>query len=295
MSNKPLFKSSSYILIGVMSVVSFSCSSPAPKEETVAEEIAVEETVPEKPAIVYDTNNPISLAQSISEAMGGMDALKNLNDVQYDYTYHDTPTDKMDISQEKYIFSNEHSWASYSKHEVNVSPGVEGTVVQAYDGNKAAVSINGEASEDEGAVGMAHFLRKANYFWFTMMNKLADPGTVHEYMGQEEVAGTNYDKLLVTYDSAKTGKAVNDTYILYIDPNTHMVNRFLFSLPALGVNDPVLLMEVDYQEMHGIQVPVGRRGYQTDGQGNVTGDAFVVQKLENIKFNNGLTATDLSI
>lgn len=270
-----------------------SCTPPPPEqtaEEVVAE--VVEEITPE---IVYDTSNPISLVQSVAQNMGGLEALKALNDVQYDYIYHDTPSGNKDVSVEKYIFSNEHSWASYSEHKVNVSPEAEGTIVQCYDGSKATVSLNGEAQADENMIGMAQFLRKANYFWFTMMYKLADPGTVHEYMGNEEVDGVNYDKLLVTYDSALTGKAVNDTYILYVNPETKMVNRFLFSLPALGVNDPILLMEVDYKEMNGIQVPVARRGYQTDGEGNVNGEAFVVQDLENIKFDNGFTAESLSI
>ncbi|MEL7005574.1 MAG: hypothetical protein AAFN93_23010 [Bacteroidota bacterium] len=114
-------------------------------------------------------------------------------------------------------------------------------------------------------------------------------------MGNQDIDGIAYDKVLVTYDPASTGKEVNDTYILYINPETHMVNRFLFSLPALGVNDPVLLMEVDYSAMNGIQVPVARRAYQTDGNGNINGDPFIVQSLDNITFNNGFTAEQLSI
>lgn len=291
---KSYFKPKGYLALCALTITISSCTPSATQEETISETV-VKEVIPEKPTIVYDTANPISLVQSVAEAMGGLEALKALNDVQYDYTYFDTPNDKKDISIEKYIFSDESSWASYSQHEVNVSPDKEGPIVQYYDGEKAYVSYNGEKMEDEGMVGMSHFLRKANYFWFTMMYKLADPGTVHEYMGNQEIEGVKYDKVLVTYDPATTGKEVNDTYILYVNPETHMVNRFLFSLPALGVNEPVLLMEVDYKEIEGIQVSVARRGYQSDGNGNASGDAFVVQSLDNIKFNNGLTQAEFAL
>ncbi|MEL7005575.1 MAG: hypothetical protein AAFN93_23015, partial [Bacteroidota bacterium] len=59
--------------------------------------------------------------------------------------------------------------------------------------NSASVSHNGEKMEDEAMLGMSDFLRKANYFWFTMMYKLADPGTIHEYMGNQDIDGIAYD------------------------------------------------------------------------------------------------------
>ncbi len=240
----------------------------------------------------YDTKNPENMLKVVALNSGGMAGLKAQNDVQFEYHYL-KPDGKKDISIERYIFENEVSWAKYTTHEVNVSPEMEGDFVQYYDGKSATAFSKGEMLKDEKTVGMSQFLRQANYMWFTMMYKLTDPGTIHEYNGQEEIEGTTYDIVTVSYDPAVIGKQVNDTYVVYINPKTQLVEQFKFSLPALGVEAPVLLAKLTYKDINGLKIVTKRDMFAPapDGSGMVP---MVTQVLEDVKFNNGFTPENLS-
>ncbi len=250
------------------------------------------ETVKEEKVIVYNTEDPKTIINAIAEATGGIDNLKALKDVSFNYSYVQ-PDGKKDLSEERYIFDNEISWAKYTDHDINVAPDLEGEVIQFYDGEKAFVYNNGTAVEDPALVGVGQFLRQANYMWFTMMFKLGDPGTIHEYQGQETIDGKTFDKLHVTYDPEVTGKAENDIYILYVNPETHIVEQFKFSLPAFKVLEPVLLAKLTYQDIDGIKVISRREMFAPAPDGSGYG-LLVDQNTTNVKFNNGFTAEGLS-
>ena len=241
--------------------------------------------------VSYDIGTPKSLLLAVREACGG-DKLNSLKDVEFDY-YYISPDGKKDISKERYIFDNEISWAKYSVHEINISPDLEGNIVQYYNGESTTVYNNGQALYDPEIVEIGQFLRQANYMWFNMMFKLTDPGIIYKYEGQEEIDGTLFDLVNVTYDPKVTGKEVNDTFILYINPETRMVESFYFSLPAFGFDKPVLHAKLTYEEIDGIMVMTRRimSSPLPDGNGMTL---MVDQRLENIKFNNGFTAAQLS-
>lgn len=275
----------------VLGIVTLNSCGNENHNETETHEAITETEVVVEPEVVYDTNSPKSMLEAMAVACGGMDKLKALNDVEFDYHY--TKSDgTQDISQERYIFEKEISWARYTKHEINVFPGIEGDAVQFFDGEKAMVYSGGVASDNPEAIGGSQFLRQANYMWFTMMFKLTDPGIISEYNGQEEMDGTMYDVVTVTYDPAITKKEQNDIYILYINPTSYLVENFKFSLPAFGVNDPILLAKVTYKEMDGIQVISKREMFSPSPEGGMV--PMLTQRIENIKFNNGFTAEQLS-
>lgn len=211
--------------MAALGLLVIGCSKPA--ETPVAE--APMEIEPVVEEITYDVNDPASVIQALEASAGGWDNLWSLKDVEFTYSYHSPADDKLDLSTERYMFDTEHSWAKYTSHQINAFPDQEGEVIQCYDGEKAEVSLNGEKVEDPEAVGLSQFLRKANYFWFVMNFKLDNPGTIYGYLGQEEVNGINYDKVTVTYDSTVTGKPQNDKYILFVNPETKLVDRFFFS------------------------------------------------------------------
>ena len=267
----------------------YSCASP---QESPAGKTASEEGNTE---IQYDANNAESIIKAIESAAGGWENLWKLNDVEFTYTYHQPETGKKDESVEQYHFDSESSRAVYETHEVNVFPDKTGKVIQCYDGTKAEVMFNGKKLDDPEAIGLSSFLRTANYFWFTMNFKLGNPGTAYELMDHETVNNINYDKVKVSYDNEVTGKPNNDTFILFVNPETHLVDRFLFSLPDWNVMDPVLLMEVEYSEHEGLKLPTKRYAFIPDEQGNYASDPSLVQTTSNIKFNNGFTLEDFRL
>jgi len=233
-----------------------------------------------------------ALVEKLEEVNGGWKHLASKNDVQYTYVYNDFQKGT-DISVERYIFDGETSWAEYEQHDVNVMPESEGIVRQLLQDGEAKISLKNEMVLDQGAIDFTAFLRTANYYWFTMMYKINDPGTVHSYLGQEEIDGINYDKVSLSYNPEILGKEVNDEYILFFNPNTHLVDRFLFSFPDRGLNEPILLMELDYSKIEDIYIGTTRRLFAPSPEG-------VYRQLgeylsNDITFDNGFTSADLAL
>ena len=69
-----------------------------------------------------------------------------------------------------------------------------------------------------------------------------------------------------------------------------MVDQFLFSLPALGVKDIVLLMKVQYEEINSVKLPTVRKMHAPDSTGTYSKEPVLIQLSENVKFNNGFKA-----
>ncbi len=255
-------------------------------ENTTVETETVVDNTP-----VYDTNQPKTILKAVAYAHGGWGDLWSKKDVQYTYDYRQ-PDGKADVSTERYIFKNEASLGKYTQHDINVMPGKEGEVVQCFDGKETVVLINGEKTDDAQLLGVGDFLRRANYFWFTMPYKLTDKGTIITYQGQEEYNGKTYDKVHVTYDPELTGKEQNDIYILYVNPETRLIDRFYFSLPFLGVNDPVIIANYQYEDVDG-QLIATKRTYFLPSEQGYSEEPNIVQTLSNISFNNGFSPENL--
>jgi len=284
-------KSSSFLLSAAMISIFFSCNTEKKQKEAASSEIEKEVTQIE---ISYDTNNPKSIIKAVEATSGGWGKLWKQKDVEFNYDYIQADG-KADKSVERYVFNTEQSWAKYTQHDINVMPGTEGDVVQYYDGTNAYISQNGAEIEDPAAVGGSEFLRKANYFWFVMMYKLDNPGVLYEYNGSETVNGIDYDKVTVTYDPEVTKKEQNDIYVLYVNKETKMVDQFYFSLLAFGLNDPIILMKVAYEEINELMIP-SKRNIFFPGEDGSYGDQPAIQEITtNIKFNNGFTDADFSI
>ena len=278
-------------LIALMFLVIFaSCQEKTKK----AEEPKNEEPIAEAPKVpVYDTNDPKSMLAAIEYAHGGWGDLWNKKDVQYTYDYR-YPDGKADVSTERYVFESEASYAKYSQHDINVMPGKKGDVSQFFNGDSTIVMVDGKKTDDEQLNGVGGFLRRANYFWFVMPYKLNDKGTISSYEGQEELNGTTYDKLKVTYDSEITGKEQNDIYVLYVNPETKHIDRFYFSLPFLGVNDPVIIADYTYEDIEG-QMIATKRKYYMPSEAGYSEEPSIVQTLTDISFNNSYTMETIKL
>ncbi len=232
------------------------------------------------------------LYTALEKVNGGYKKLAKKKDVQFMY-YYDDKAKGMDVSMEKHIFNGEHSWAEYTKHPVNVLPGQPGVAVQSLVNNKPAITLAGKKVMDEQALGGTVFLRKVNLYWFAMMYKLQDPGTISKYEGQKKFNGKTYDVVNLTYDSAVTGKEANDEYILYFNPETKLVDMFYFSLPAFGVNDPILRMDLDYEKVDGILLSTERRAYAPNEKGEY--GQIGEYKTKDIKFKNKFSKEDFML
>lgn len=224
------------------------------------------------------------LAQKVVEKSGGIEKLYSKKDIEYVYIVRDSKGNT-DISLEQYIFDGELSRAEYPVHDT-ILPGKDGTVNQVFNGDQTWTSVNGKVVTDKDAVKQADFLRKTNYYWTTMMFKLTDPGTKHEYQGTRTHEGTDYEIVRMTFEEGVGD--VSDKYVLYINPDTMLVDLFLFTVMDFGITQP-FLMEMSYKNFEGLLLPVYRRYTKADWEGNIKSGNWTEEITVNPEFNNGFS------
>ena len=221
------------------------------------------------------------LVRGVVEAVGTREGLHARRDVEYTYTYRRADGTET-VSVERYVFDGELSWGRYL--ETPRRPEGVSEVIQGYDGSETWVTWDGEPVEDPEVIRRADFTRKTNYYWFAMMFKLTDPGTRHEYEGTRTVDGVEYDVVRMTF--GEDVGDVQDTYLLYINPRTRLVDQFLYTVMDYGRSEPSL-KKVTYREVDGLMLPVRRVATESNWDGEVLGEGWSEQIMEEIEFDNG--------
>ena len=120
------------------------------------------------------------------------------------------------------------------------------------------------------------------------MQKLLDPNMNYEYLGQKNTEGKLYDLVKITFKTESD--IASDTYQVYINPETHLIDQFLFTVVSKNVTDPIL-MRVTYKNVQGILIPTYRKYTKSDWDANVINDAWIEEITEDIKFNQNLEAS----
>ena len=272
-----MYYSKSFLVI-IFSTLLTACGNKEAKTKETTKTIEVQ-----KPEF---QNKGHELVYKMTQETGSYQDLLNLNDIVFNYTYR-TPDQKEDVSIESYIFNGELSHGTYLKHERTL-PNLKGKMQQGYNGKDFWLKMDGQEITDSNAIESVTFTRKTNFYWFAMMQKLLDPGIKYEYLGQNNIAGKLYDIVKITFHTADD--VASDTYQLYINPETHLVDQFLFTVVSKNVTDPIL-MRVKYENVEGILLTTYRKYTKSDWEANVLKDAWVEEITKDIKFNQNLDRT----
>lgn len=238
-----------------------------------------------KPQVKPEKQEEIAkqLILNMIESLGGMGKYRKLKDVQYKLTYEDTLNQVKDVSLERYIFNGELSRGDYYVHTKNVFPKAEGVVTQAYTGDDAWCIVENEFVVHPQALKMVKFARKVSYFWFNMMYKMLDAGLIYTQMANRKTNWINYKIVKVTYDEKVT--KTPDTFVLYINPKTKLVDQFIF----YNLETEPRMMWVDYQEIQGLKFPKKLHYKPCDLNGVLKDEMPQAQKLyQEIELNVGL-------
>ncbi|NJC28254.1 DUF6503 family protein [Neolewinella antarctica] len=214
------------------------------------------------------------------QTTGGMQGLHALKDVEYKYTYGSN------TSTERYIFDGEISYGQ--------STNGEGQKQQQYfDGETATVWLDGKKTADADALKSALFTRKTNFYWLTMMQKLADPGLIYDYAGTRNYEGVDYDLVDVTFNDG-VGVA-KDRYLLYVNPHTHLVDQFLFTVMAFDRATPIMMKYTYDTFAGGVKLPVVSQSHSAlNWEGELDPEAkWGARWRTDFKFNNGFTKNNI--
>ena len=232
-------------------------------------------------------NKGHQLVFKMTQKVGNYKTLLAKKDVVYTYSYT-TPDGKSDVSTEKYMFKGELSYGAYKKHERTLE-NLSGLLEQGYNGSEFWLKQKGKEITDVAALKRVAFNRPTNFYWFTMMQKLLDPGLNYEYVKNETVNGTAYDIVKITF-TANDNKP-KDIYQVYINTKTKLIDQFLFTVMDFGVAEP-FLMQMEYENIDGMLIPTKRKYKKSNWQAVVTDKPWVFVNWTNIKFNNNLTLAD---
>ncbi|MCL5128823.1 DUF6503 family protein [Algibacter sp. L4_22] len=234
-------------------------------------------------------NQAHELVYQMVQKVGDYSKLASKKDVVYTYTYQ-TPDGKTDVIIEKYIFNGELSYGAYQKHERTLAD-LHGLIEQGYDGNGFWIKHNGAPLNDPAALKKAAFNRPTNFYWFAMMQKLLDPGLQYEYISEQTINNNTYDVVKVSFDP-KNDKP-SDTYQLYINKETKLVDQFLFTVMDFGRTEP-MLMVMEYEQVEDLLIPTKRKYKKSNWDAEVTKEPWILVNWTDIKFNNGLTKADFT-
>jgi hypothetical protein len=215
----------------------------------------------------------------------GADKLAALKDVQYTYTVTlHAKGDAIDVSQERYIFAGEKSWAQFTQRGAFLPTTPAGDMIQGYDGVNAWATLDGKPVNDTKLLQLSRDLRKTNFYWFAMFSKLLDGGSYQKILPPRKVGDIEYQIVELTFDQGVGD--VNDKYVLYVNPKTSRVDQFLFTALSFGIVEP-MLMTVQYTDVDGFAVPAHRKFGPADWNGTKKADGwFASEDSTNIKFNN---------
>jgi hypothetical protein len=242
-----------------------------------------EVTVQEKPTLNFQ-NNGHELIYNMVEKVGTYQKLRKRKDVEYTYTYA-TPDGKADISTERYIFDGELSYGMYKQHQRTL-PDLEGVMEQGYDGKEYWLKLNGELVNDTTALKRVSFSRPTNFYWFTMFQKLLDPGLIYAYLGEKEIDNKTYDIVKISFESQNNKPT--DVYQLYINKETQLVDQFLFTVAEFGVVEEPFLMQMEYEEIDGFLIPSKRKYKKSTWDAQVSNEPWISVDWSNIRFDTNL-------
>lgn len=268
-------------LITVIFLVLFSSCKHESSEKNTSSEVEVRNP---KNFI----NKGHKLVYELIATVGTYEQLRAKHDVVYTYTYM-TPDNKSDVSTEKYIFANELSYGAYGKHERTL-PGLAGVLEQGYDGKEYWLKADGNIVNDVDALKRVQFNRPTNFYWFTMFQKLLDPGLHYTYLGEQKVDDQIYDIVKITFEL--DNDKPTDIYQLYINSETGLVDQFLFTVADFGVIDTPYLMQLDYEEIDGFLIPTQRKYKTSNWNADVSTAPWTRVTWSDIRFDTGLSETD---
>lgn len=118
------------------------------------------------------------------------------------------------------------------------------------------------------------------------MYKMVDKGTIHKQFPNRVYNGKNFKIVEVTYE--KNIGDVQDRFVLYINPESKLVEHFLFSNIHFSADAPPRMMHITFQNVEGMKFPKRMNYEQSDWDGNIIKTTNNLSILKEEKLQNNL-------
>lgn len=244
-----------------------SCNRPAQAQSDKAE------------AVQYQNEAHRLVAESVAQT-GSYAQLKALVDATCIFTIK-TATGKKFQFEERYIFEGEKSWSrSLERPDNHVE------TIQGFDGDSTWLIINGKLVTDPEKLKNVRHARKTSFYLFAMNQKLLDPGLNYRYVRNDTVGAQTYDVVEITF-AAGIGD-VQDTFQLYINQETRLIDQVLMTVRAFGITEPELVRR-EHEAFGPVMIPTRQRYTQSNWQGAVLDDQWTEEVFSDIQFNQSVS------
>lgn len=188
-----------------------------------------------------------AIAAQVMEALGGEEAWQATRFIRFTFAGFRTHHWDKHTGRHRLEFTDREGHHHVVLHNVGNRQGKgwrDGTMLAGDDLAKALES--------------AHAAWINDTYWLLMPYKLRDPGVTLTYDGQETIDGIVYDKLHLSF--AGVGLTPGDQYWAYINPDTHLMDRWAYSLQSHEEGqEPTQWDWTGWQRHGGIMLAAGRK------------------------------------
>jgi len=159
----------------------------------------------------------VAVAERVVEALGGTAAWEATRFVRFDFAGR-----------------RRHWWDRYDgRHRVEgtTQEGAPYVVLHNVQSREGRAWVGGQAVSGDRAKEMLENAYGAwvnDTYWLLMPFKMKDPGVILAYEGEEQVNGSTYDKVRLSFEGV--GLTPQDRYWVYVDRTSGLVDRWAYVL-----------------------------------------------------------------
>ncbi len=229
--------------------------------------------------VEYQNDAHRLVAETVSKT-GNYEQLKAMVDVTGTFTLLNSRGFKL-VRNFQFIFDGEQAASQYEIERDSVTIKRE----EGFDGENVWQYENGVVVTDESKLKQVRNAQKTAFYLFAMNQKLLDPGLQYEFVRKDTVDAQFYDVVKVSFQDSIGD--YQDTYYLYINQNTKLIDQYLLTVLAYEITEPELV-RCTYERFGEVMIPTHIRYTESTWEGDILEDKWNEEIFEHLKFNQGV-------
>ncbi len=224
--------------------------------------------------LVAQDSKAQQLAERVMDAMGGKQAWEETRFIRFSFANRRTHLWDKHSGRHRMEGQNRDGQSYVVLHNINQ----RGQGQAFIDGQPA------QGEQLDRLLNRAYSTWINDTYWLLMPYKLLDPGVNLTYDGEEEIDGTVYDKLLLTFEGV--GLTPGDRYWAFINRSTGLMDRWAYRLQRQEADaNPTAWEWTDWKKYGRVMLASGRK--RVGREGNLPlGDIAVMETVPDSAFTS---------